>query len=115
MEHRDLPEAARQCGERSLQIGPPLHVGHLGRSLETRAQAPPCSRLRRGSADRSPCHQEMSHGVPCDLIMLTKQVSRPVDGLLPVVAPEAGQVERNSKKDLVTGPIRGFCALQAEI
>jgi RNA polymerase sigma-70 factor (ECF subfamily) len=29
------------------------------------------------------------------------------------VAPEAGQVERNSKKDLVTGPIRGFCALQA--
>jgi hypothetical protein len=31
----------------------------------------------------------------------------------PIVAPEAGQVERNSKKDLVTGPIRGFCALQA--
>jgi hypothetical protein len=28
------------------------------------------------------------------------------------VAAEAQQVERNSKKDLVTGPIPGFCALQ---
>jgi hypothetical protein len=29
------------------------------------------------------------------------------------VAPEAEQVERTRRKTLVTGPIRGFCALQA--
>jgi hypothetical protein len=31
---------------------------------------------------------------------------------IPIVAAEAEQVERNSKKDLVTGQIRGSCALQ---
>jgi hypothetical protein len=31
----------------------------------------------------------------------------------PIVAAEAQQVEPTRTKDLVTGPIRGFCALQA--
>ncbi len=33
----------------------------------------------------------------------------------PIVAAEAEQVERTTKKDLVTRPIGGFCALQAVI
>ncbi len=44
--------------------------------------------------------------------MFTKQVSRPVDGLSPIVAAEAEQVER-TPRSLVTRPIRGFCARQA--
>jgi hypothetical protein len=43
--------------------------------------------------------------------MLTKQVSRSMDRSgSPIVAAEAEQVEQ-LEEDLLTGPIRGFCAL----
>src|SRR6266498_5347627 len=44
--------------------------------------------------------------------MFTKQVSRPVDGLDPPSRPPRPRRVANSKGDLVTGPIRGSCALQ---
>ena len=43
--------------------------------------------------------------------MFTNQVSRPVDSLDPPSWPPSRASRANSKKDLVTGPIRGFCAL----
>src|SRR6266508_5347637 len=43
--------------------------------------------------------------------MFTKQVSRPVDTVDPPSWPPRPAGRANSKKDLVTGPIRGFCAL----
>jgi hypothetical protein len=45
--------------------------------------------------------------------MFTKQVSRPVDGLDPYRGRRGREGRANSKKDLVTGPIRGFCAPHA--
>jgi len=54
----------------------------------------------------SPCHPEMSHGVRCSLTMFTKQVSRPVDGPVPHRGRRGGAGRANSKKDLVTDPIR---------
>src|SRR6266545_4250498 len=55
----------------------------------------------------------MNHGVRCGPTMFRKQVSRPVDGLdPPIAAAEAEQVERTRRNDLVSGRIRGFCALQ---
>jgi hypothetical protein len=42
--------------------------------------------------------------------MFTKQVSRPVDAWIPIMAIEAEQVERTQRKNLVMGPVRGFCA-----
>ena len=52
------------------------------------------------------------HGVPCGSTMFTKRVSRPVDGLDPYRGRRGREGRANSKKDLVTGPIRGFCAPQ---
>jgi len=54
---------------------------------------------------------EMSHGVRCRLTMFMKQVSRPVDGLDPLVPPKgnrSGELEERPAH----GPIRGLCALQ---
>jgi hypothetical protein len=53
------------------------------------------------------------HGVPCGSTMFTKRVSRPVDGLDPYRGRRGREGRANSKKDLVTGLIRGFCALHA--
>jgi hypothetical protein len=55
------------------------------------------------------------HGGRCRRTMFTKQVSRPVDGPDPHRGRGGGAGRANSKKDLVTRPIRGFCALQANL
>jgi hypothetical protein len=57
-------------------------------------------------------HLDMSHGVRCGLTMFTKQVSRPLDSPDPSRGRGGGAGRANSKEDLVTRPIRGFCALQ---
>jgi hypothetical protein len=58
---------------------------------------------------------EMSHGVRCRLTMFTKQVSRPMNqSRSPIAAAESQQVGQ-LEKYLLTGPIRNFCALQAQI
>ena len=57
------------------------------------------------------CDPKVRHGGRCHPTMFKKQVSRPVDGLNPQRG-HAEQVERTTKKDLVTRPIGGFCALQ---
>src|SRR6266540_7444393 len=44
--------------------------------------------------------------------MLRKQVSGPLDSLDPPSWPPRRSRSDNSRKDLVTGPIRGSCALQ---
>jgi hypothetical protein len=59
------------------------------------------------------CDPEVRHGGQCRPTMFTKQVSPPADGLIPHRGRRGGAGRANSKKDLVTGPIRGFCALQA--
>jgi transposase len=46
--------------------------------------------------------------------MFTKQLSLPVGRSDPQRDPRGRAGRANSKKDLVTGPIRGFCALQRE-
>jgi hypothetical protein len=56
-------------------------------------------------------HQEMGHGLRYRPTVFTKQVSPPVDGLAPHRGCHAAQVGAISKKDLVSGPIRGLCAL----
>jgi hypothetical protein len=48
----------------------------------------------------------------CGPTMLRKQVSGPLDSLDPRSWPPRRAGRGNSKKDLVTGPFRGFCALQ---
>src|SRR6266540_2665627 len=58
-------------------------------------------------------YPEMGHGLRCRQTMFTKQLSHRVGNLDPqIVAPRGRAGRANSKKDLVTGPIRGFCAPQ---
>jgi hypothetical protein len=47
--------------------------------------------------------------------MFTKQVSRPMNSVDRPSWPLGGAGRANSKKDLVTRPIRGFCALQVYV
>ncbi len=69
--------------------------------------------LARNPRQSSKQQPGMSHGVPCRPSMFTKQVSRPMDGLDPPNRARRGGAGRaNSKKELVSGPIRGICALQ---
>jgi hypothetical protein len=57
---------------------------------------------------------EVRDGGRCRLTMFPKQVSGPGRQFgSPIVAAEAEQGDRTTKKDLVTRPIGGFCALQA--
>ena len=74
----------------------------------------PCWIALRSPHD-APMHStnpEMGHGLQCRLTMFTKQVSRPMDIPDPPSWPRRRSRSSNSRKDLVTGPIRGFCALQ---
>ena len=53
----------------------------------------------------------IGHGARYGPTMFTKQVSRPVDSPIPRRGRGGAAGRANSKKDLVTGPIRGFRAL----
>ena len=55
----------------------------------------------------------MGHGARYGLTMFAKQVSRRWIVAMPRRGRGGAAGRANSKRDLVTGPIRGFCALQS--
>src|SRR6266545_499458 len=60
------------------------------------------------------CDPKGRHGGRCRPTMFTKQVSRSWTVWIPYRGRRGREDRANSKKDLVTGPIRGFCAPQGQ-
>jgi hypothetical protein len=87
---------------------------HVGKSSGRPRSVGPeiVARIPRQSSEH---HPGMSHGVRCRPTMFTKQVSRRVDSPDPHRGRGGAGGRANSNKDLVTGPIRGFCALQVPL